>query len=62
MVVKQVNNYFAFQRSRFNILISKQRFVIECTVGGMFRWFGADLTRYKAIKKVYAQHVMKAIA
>lgn len=47
---------------RFNRLISKQRWVVERTFGGMSRWFGAGISRYKGMEKVHAQHVMEAIA
>ncbi len=46
----------------FNKLISKQRWVVERTFGGMSRWFGAGKARYKGKAKVHAQHVMEAIA
>ena len=42
----------------FNKLISKQRWVVERTFGGMIRWFGAGLARYKGMEKVHAQHRM----
>lgn len=46
----------------FNKLISKQRYVVERTFGGMKRWFGAGIARYKGLEKTHAQHVMEAIA
>lgn len=46
----------------FNKLISKKRWVVERTFGGMSRWFGAGKTRYKGLAKVHGQHVMEAIA
>lgn len=48
--------------TRFNKLISKQRWVVERTFGGMSRWFGAGTARYKGLEKVHAQHIMEAIA
>jgi len=46
----------------FNKLISKQRWVVERTFGGMSRWFGAGKARYKGLAKVHGQHVLEAIA
>lgn len=46
----------------FNKLISKQRWVVERTFGGMSRWFGAGKAKYKGMDKVHGQHVMEAIA
>lgn len=46
----------------FNKLISKQRYVVERTFGGMSIWFDAGSTRYKGLVKVHGQHVMEAIA
>jgi len=45
----------------FNKLISKQRYVVERTFGGMKRWFGAGRARYKGLAKTHGQHVMEAI-
>jgi transposase, IS5 family len=46
----------------FNKLISKERYVVERTFGGMKRWFGAGIARYKGLEKTHGQHVMEAIA
>ncbi len=46
----------------FNKLVSKQRYVVERTFGGMCRWFGSGIARYKGLIKVHGQHVMEAIA
>jgi IS5 family transposase len=46
----------------FNKLISKQRYKVERTFGGMKRWFGAGTARYKGLQKTHCQHVMEAIA
>ena len=46
----------------FNKLVSKQRYVVERTFGGMNRWFGAGRARYKGLDKIHGQHVMEAIA
>lgn len=47
---------------KFNKLISKSRYVVERTFGGMKRWFGASIARYKGKTLVHAQHVLEAIA
>lgn len=47
---------------KFNTLISKSRYVVERTFGGMKRWFGAGRARYKGLIKTHAQHVLEAIA
>jgi len=47
---------------RFNKLISKQRYKVERTFGGMVRWFGAGKARYVGITKTHSQHVIQAIA
>jgi len=47
---------------RFNTIISKHRWMVERTFGGMKRWFGAGKARYKGLAKTHAQHVMEAIA
>lgn len=45
----------------FNKLISKTRYVVERTYGGMHRWFGAGKARYRGIKKMHTQHILEAI-
>ena len=47
---------------QFNKLISKQRYKVERTFGGMSRWFGAGIARYKGLEKTHCQHVMESIA
>jgi len=46
----------------FNKLISKQRYKVERTFGGMVRWFGNVKAKYRGIKKMHTQHVLEAIA
>lgn len=46
----------------FNRLISRLRYVVERTFGGMKRWFGAGKARYKSLAKVHGQHVLEAIS
>ena len=47
---------------KYNRAISKTRWVVERTFGGMKRWFGSGVTRLKGIKKVHGLHVLEAIA
>lgn len=47
---------------KFNKLISKNRYKVERTFGGMTRWFGVGEARYVGLKKTHTQHVMEAIA
>lgn len=49
-------------QKNFNKLVSKQRYKVERTFGGMSRWFGAGIARYVGIEKTHSQHVMEAIA
>jgi len=56
------NNPLTYWQKRFNKLVSKQRYVVERTFGGMKRWFGSGKARYKGILKTHGQHVMEAIA
>ena len=46
----------------FNKLISKQRYKVERTFGGMKRWFGAGKARYVGLAKTHSQQVLEAIA
>lgn len=46
----------------FNKLISKQRYKVERTFGGISRWFGGVKARYIGLKKTHTQHVLQAIA
>ena len=45
----------------FNKLVSKTRYVAERTFGGMKRWFGAGVARYRGIEKMHTQHILEAI-
>ena len=56
------NKPLTYWQIRFNKLISKERYVVERTFGGMSRWFGAGIARYKGLAKTHGQHVMEAIA
>lgn len=47
---------------RYNLLISKKRWVVERTFGGMRRWFGCGKARYVGLDKTHTQHLLEAIA
>lgn len=47
---------------KFNKAISKTRFKIERTFGGIKRWFKAGKCRYVGKEKTHAQHLLESIA
>jgi IS5 family transposase len=47
---------------RFNKLISKDRYIVECSFGGMKRWFRTGVAKYVGLDKPHTQHVLEAIA
>lgn len=47
---------------KFNKLISKTRYKVERTFGGMVRWFGAGKARYVGLAKMHTQHLIESIA
>ena len=47
---------------RFNKLVSKIRYRVERTFGGMMRWFGAGKARYLGRAKTHTQHIMEGLA
>ena len=49
-------------QKKYNSLISKKRWVVERTFGGMRRWFGCGLARYVGLAKTHTQHLLEAIA
>jgi IS5 family transposase len=49
-------------QKEYNRLISKKRWVVERTFGGMRRWFGCGIARYVGIAKTHTQHLLEAIA
>jgi IS5 family transposase len=49
-------------QKKYNRLISKKRWVVERTFGGMRRWFGCGLARYVGLAKTHTQHLLEAIA
>ena len=49
-------------QKQYNRLISKKRWVVERTLGGMRRWFGCGVARYIGLAKTHTQHLLEAIA
>jgi IS5 family transposase len=49
-------------QKKYNRLISKKRWVVERTFGGMRRWFRCGTARYVGLAKTYTQHLLEAIA
>jgi len=49
-------------QKKYNRLISKKRWVVERTFGGMRRWFGCGTARYVGLAKTHTQHLLEAIA
>jgi len=47
---------------RFNKLISRTRYKIERTFGGMKRWFSIRSARSRGLAKMHTQNLMEAIA
>ncbi|MFV0505410.1 MAG: IS5 family transposase [Bacteroidales bacterium] len=46
---------------KYNKLIGKTRFKVERTFGGIKRWFGGGVARYRGIAKMHSQNLMEAI-
>ncbi len=46
---------------RFNKLISKTRFKVERTFGGIKLWFKGGIARYRDMEKMHTQNLMEAI-
>ena len=55
------NRPLTYWEKIFNKLISRTRYVVERTFGGMKLWFGAGTARYRGIEKMHTQHVLEAI-
>jgi IS5 family transposase len=49
-------------QKEYNRLISKKRWVVERTFGGMRRWFRCGTARYVGLEKTHTQHLLEAIA
>lgn len=48
--------------TRFNKVVSKTRYKIERTFGGMKRWFNSGSAKYRGLAKMHTQNLMEAIA
>jgi len=46
---------------RYNKLIGKTRFKVERTFGGIKRWFGGGVAKYRGIEKMHTQNLMEAM-
>jgi IS5 family transposase len=46
---------------RFNKLVGKVRFKVERTFGGIKRWFGGGVARYRGLAKMHTQNLMEAM-
>jgi IS5 family transposase len=46
----------------FNKIVSKVRYRVERTFGGMSRWFNAGTARYVGKAKTHTQHIMEGLA
>lgn len=46
---------------KFNKLISKTRFKVERTFGGIKRWFNGGVARYRGIEKMHTQNLIEAM-
>ena len=55
-------NKLGYWENLFNKGISKTRYKVERTFGGMKRWFGAGIARYVGMAKTHTQHLMEAMA
>ena len=47
---------------KFNTIVSKVRYRVERTFGGMSRWFNTGTARYLGKAKTHTQHLMEAMA
>lgn len=56
------NNPLTERQKLANHLISKTRYVVERTFGGIKKWFGGDKARYKGLKRIHGQNVLMSIA
>ena len=48
--------------TRFNKLIGKTRFKFERTFGGIKLWFKGGIARYRGMKKMHTQNLMRQCA
>jgi len=55
-------NPLGYWSKLFNKITSKTRYAIERTFGGIKKWFGGGVCRYKGLAKMHTQNIMQAIA
>lgn len=56
------NNALTPRQKQFNRGVSGLRYTIERTFGGMKKWFGAGVARYRGMAKMHTQHALEAMA
>ena len=56
------NRPLTYWQKEYNRLISKKRWIVERTFGGMRRWFRCGTARYVGLSKTHTQHLLEAIA
>jgi len=56
------NKPLSYWQKRYNKIISKTRWVVERTFGGMRQWFKSGVARYVGLAKTHTQHLLEAIA
>ena len=56
------NKPLTFREGLLNKAISRTRYKVERTFGGIKLWFGGGVARYVGIEKMHTQHLMQAIA
>ena len=50
------------REKQFNKIVSKTRYAVERTFGGIQKWFNGGVAKYKGIQKMDYQHHLEAIA
>jgi len=56
------DNPLSYWAKQFNKIAGKTRYAIERTFGGIKKWFGGGICRYKGLCKTHTQHIIQAIA
>ena len=56
------NKPLTFREGLLNKAISRTRYKVGRTFGGIKLWFGGGVARYVGIEKMHTQHLMQAIA
>ena len=50
------------REKQFNKIVSKTRYAVERTFGGIKKWFNGGVAKYKGLDKMDYQHHLEAIA